>query len=111
MVKDAAARLGFDFVGIAQAKRLDTEADRLEQWLTHDHHGKMGYMENYFDKRVDPTKLVPGAKSVVSLMFNYHNPEKQSDPDAPKISQYAYGKDYHGIIKGKLKELLAYLSD
>ena len=110
LVKDAASRMGFDFVGIAQAKRLDAEADRLEQWLAQDHHGKMSYMENYFDKRVDPTKLVPGAKSVVSLMYNYHNPNKQSDPDAPKISQYAYGKDYHIVIKEKLRDLMAYLS-
>ncbi len=71
----------------------------------------MAYLENHFDKRLDPRKLVPGAKTVVSLLFNHHNPEKQSDPQAPKISQYAYGRDYHFVLKKKLRELLHWLQD
>lgn len=106
LLRREAHRLGFEQVGIAKAGRLDEAAERLESWLNQGYHGKMGYMENHFEKRVDPTKLVPGAKSVVSLLFNYHNPDTQSDPDAPKISQYAYGQDYHHIIKDRLKELV-----
>lgn len=88
---------------------MEPEAQRLEAWLEGGLHGRMQYMENHFDKRVDPTKLVPGAKSVVSLLYNYHNPAKQADPSAPKISQYAYGKDYHYIIKAKLRALVTQL--
>lgn len=83
----------------------------MEKWLKENRHGAMGYMENHFDKRLDPTKLVPGSKSVISLLLNYYNPDLQSDPDAPKISKYAYGRDYHLVIKDKLKELLAYIRD
>ncbi|NND05520.1 MAG: tRNA epoxyqueuosine(34) reductase QueG [Saprospiraceae bacterium] len=110
LIKEAAKELGFSHVGIAKAQRLDAEARRLEQWLVQKFHGKMKYMDNHFDKRVDPTQLVPGAKSVVSLMYNYHNPVKQTDPEAPKISQYAYGKDYHKVIKDKLRSLLDLLT-
>ena len=85
---------------------MEPEARRLEGWLNAGFQGKMSYLENHFEKRIDPTKLVPGAKSVVTLLYNYHNPDKQADPDAPKISQYAYGKDYHQIIKAKLRGLL-----
>lgn len=109
LLREEAHRLGFSFVGIAKAERLDTEAKRLEAWLNQGAHGKMSYMENHFEKRVDPTKLVPGAKSVVSLMYNYFTEEKQADSTAPKISKYAYGKDYHFIIKHKLKSLLQFL--
>ena len=89
---------------------LEKEAKQLEVWLSNNSHGKMQYMENYFDKRTDPGKLVDGAKSVISLLFNYHNPLKQQDEDAPKISQYAYGKDYHFVLKKKLLELQSFIT-
>jgi epoxyqueuosine reductase len=111
LIKQEVYRLGFDFVGIAKAEFMDEEARHLETWLNQGMHGKMNYMENHFDKRVDPRKLVPGAKSVVCLAYNYHTDKKQSDPDAPKISKYAYGKDYHFIIKDKLKSLLHFIND
>lgn len=111
LIKREAKRLGFLSCGIAKAGFLEEEAPKLEKWLKEDRHGKMHYMENYFDKRLDPTLLVPGAKSVVSLLLNYHSEEKQQDPTAPKISSYAYGEDYHLVIKEKLKELLQLLND
>jgi epoxyqueuosine reductase len=111
LIRAEAYRLGFEFVGFARAERLDEEARRLEAWLRQGAHGKMAYMENYFEQRVDPTLLVPGAKSVICLAFNYHNPEKQQDNEAPKISQYAYGADYHGVVKEKLKALLHFMQD
>lgn len=111
LLKQEAHRLGFSFVGIAKAEQMDEEARRLEAWLKNGMHGQMGYMANHFDKRTDPTKLVPGAKSVVSLLYNHHNPEKQRDPEAPKISQYAYGEDYHFVIKRKLKTLLQFIQE
>jgi len=85
---------------------MQPEARQLEQWLNKNYNGKMAYMENHFDKRIDPTKLAPGAKSVVSLLFNYASEEKQVDKSAPKISKYAYGKDYHFVIKEKLKQFI-----
>ncbi len=106
-----AARLGFSFVGVSKATFMEEEARRLEQWLQLGYHGKMHYMENHFDKRVDPRKLVPGAQSVISLMYNYYTPKKQKDPKAPKLSIYAYGEDYHHIIKRKLKELVKILQE
>jgi len=105
-LKQEAQRLGFSLVGVARAERMDEEARRLEDWLAHGFHGKMAYMENHFDKRVDPRELVPGAKSVVSLMYNYFTEKKQEDPDAPKISMYAYGEDYHRVVRDKLTALL-----
>ncbi len=102
-IKQTAKRLGFDFCGIAKAGFLNEDAKRLEAWLSKGMHGSMQYMENHFDLRTDPTKLVPGAKSVVSLLYNYFPAEKQ-DAAAPKISKYAYGKDYHEIIRKKLQE-------
>jgi epoxyqueuosine reductase len=90
---------------------LEEEAPRLEQWLRQGHHGSMTYMERNFDKRLDPTKLVPGAKSVVSLLYNYFPKESQTDTSAPKISKYAYGKDYHIVIKDKLHELMHLLQE
>ena len=104
-IKSAADALGFLSCGISKADFLEDEAPRLEQWLNQGHHGSMSYMERHFDKRLDPRLLVPGAKSVVSLLLNYHTDKKQADPKAPKISSYAYGKDYHFVIKEKLKEL------
>ena len=104
--KEKALELGFDQVGISRAEFMDAEAKRLDQWLRSGFHGKMAYMENHFDKRVDPRLLVPGAKSVISLSYNYYNPTVQEDSDAPKISMYAYGRDYHKTMKKKLKLLL-----
>jgi epoxyqueuosine reductase len=110
IVKTEAKRLGFDFCGISKAEFLTEEAPRLEGWLKSNRHGKMEYMENHFDKRLDPTLLVDGAKSVVSLLYNYY-PEQTQNPEAPKISKYAYGLDYHDIIKEKLKEFLNTLQE
>lgn len=111
LIQEEAYRLGFSFVGVAKAAFLEDEAKRLEDWLEKDMHGKMGYMANHFDKRVDPRQLVPGAKTVISLMYNYHNPDVQSDEQAPKISQYAYGMDYHFVVKDKLKSLFRFIQE
>lgn len=105
-IKQKAKQLGFLDCGIAKAGFLEEEAPRLEAWLMHGMHGEMGYMANHFDKRLDPTLLVPGAKSVISLLFNYYSETKQSDPEAPKISRYAYGVDYHFVVKDKLRQLV-----
>lgn len=112
-VRQLAQELGFPFVGFSKVRRLNEEADQLEAWLKQGRQGTMQYMENHFEMRVDPGKLVPGAKTVVSLLYNYHNPEKQTDEQAqaPKISQYAYGKDYHFVLKRKLKTLMKQISD
>jgi len=111
LIKQEAHRLGFQFVGVSKAGFLETEAAHLEEWLKRDYQGKMGYMANHFDKRLDPTKLVEGAKSVVSLLYTYYTPEKQKDETAPKISKYAYGKDYHFVIKDKLKSLMQFINE
>lgn len=110
IIKQEAKRLGFDFCGISKAEFLEEEAPRLEKWLNDNRHGKMEYMENHFDKRLNPTLLVDGAKSVVSLLYNYY-PSQQQNTDAPKISKYAYGYDYHDVIKEKLKEFLHTLKE
>jgi epoxyqueuosine reductase len=110
-IRQEAYRLGFDFVGIAKAEHMDEEARRLEAWLNKDFHGKMGYMANHFDKRVDPRKLVEGAKSVISLSYNYFTDAAPKDPNAPKIAKYAYGNDYHYVVKDKLKELLFFIQN
>lgn len=104
-IKQEAKRLNFDYCGISKAEFLSEEAPRLEKWLKEKKQGQMQYMENYFDKRLDPTLLVDGAKSVISLLFNYY-PEKVQNPEAPKLSKYAYGNDYHEVIKKKLHEFL-----
>lgn len=109
-IKSEANRLGFSFCGIAKAEYLEEEAPRLEKWLHENMHGKMQYMENYFDKRLDPTKLVEGSKSVISLMYNYF-PEKEQRDDSFKISKYAYGQDYHHIIKNKLKQFVKFITE
>lgn len=106
VVKRIAKELGFDFVGISKAEKLEEEEANLIQWLNKGYQGSMGYLNNHFDKRLDPTLLVEGSKSVVSLMYNYYTDAKQKDPHAPKISTYAYGEDYHFVIKEKLKEFI-----
>jgi epoxyqueuosine reductase len=109
LIKTEAKRLGFLSCGISKAQFLEEEAPRLEKWLSNNMHGKMHYMENHFDKRLDPTKLVEGSKSVISLLLNYYPSEEQKDKTAPKISKYAYGIDYHFVIKNKLKQLLEFI--
>jgi epoxyqueuosine reductase len=111
LIKAEAKRLGFLFCGISQAGFLADEAPRLEDWLNTGMHGEMQYMENHFDKRLDPRLLVDGAKSVISLGLNYYTDKIQTDPLSPKISKYAYGFDYHHVIKEKLKELLAAINE
>ncbi|MEK6493486.1 tRNA epoxyqueuosine(34) reductase QueG [Myroides odoratimimus] len=108
IIKAEAKRLGFSSCGISKADFLEKEAPRLEQWLNKQMHGQMSYMENHFDKRLDPRLLVEGAKSVVSLTLNYY-PEERQINDTYKISKYAYGEDYHHVIKDKLKELLYFI--
>ena len=108
IIKEQAKKLGFDFCGISKAEFLAEEAPRLENWLKENKHGQMAYMENYFDKRLDPRLLVEGSKSVVSLLYNYF-PEQNQNAEAPKISKYAFGMDYHEVIKDKLDEFLSSL--
>jgi len=108
-IKRKAKELGFSSCGISHAEELTEEARYLESWLNQDRHGKMNYMLNHFDKRIDPTKLVDGARSVISLSFNYYTEQKQSDPDAPKIAMYALGQDYHTVVRDRLEKLLEYI--
>ena len=108
LVKQLADELGFEFCGIARAVKLDDDARRLESWLSKGMHGSMTYMERYFELRIDPMKLVPGARSVITLLLNYFPKAGQSN-DAPKISKYAYGKDYHDVIREKLNQFLEIL--
>lgn len=110
LIKSEAKRLGFMSCGISKAEFLEKEAPRLESWLLNNRHGEMSYMENHFDKRLDPSLLVPGSKSVVSLLLNYY-PEEIQKKDSFKISKYAYGTDYHFVIKDKLKHLLNFIED
>ena len=110
LIKAEAKRLGFLSCGISKAGFLEDEAPRLEQWLLDGYHGSMSYMENHFDKRLDPRKLVPGAKSVVSLLYNYF-PESTQESGSYKISKYAYGEDYHFVVRDKLKELMAHINE
>ena len=110
LIKTEATRLGFMSCGISKAEFLEDEAPRLEQWLNENRNGEMGYMENHFDKRLDPALLVPGAKSVVSLLLNYFPQETQRE-DSYKLSKYAYGRDYHFVIKDKLKQLLHFINE
>jgi epoxyqueuosine reductase len=108
-VKELANTLGFDFCGIAKAEFLQEEAPRLEEWLKRGYQGKMSYLENNFDKRLDPSLLVPGAKSVVSLVYNYFPQQQYQSDDNYKIAKYAYGKDYHFVIKRKLRDFMSQL--
>jgi epoxyqueuosine reductase len=108
IVKQLSAAYGFDYCGIAKAQPLDEDAHRLEAWLKAGMHGSMQYMENHFEMRIDPTKLVPGAKSVITLLKNYY-PEEPTPKDKLKISKYALGSDYHTVIKSNLKNLITEL--
>ncbi|HUH27560.1 MAG TPA: tRNA epoxyqueuosine(34) reductase QueG [Gelidibacter sp.] len=110
LIKSEAKRLGFLSCGISKAQFLEEEAPRLENWLKNNMNGKMQYMENHFDKRLDPTKLVEGSKSVISLLLNYF-PEETQIENTYKLSKYAYGTDYHFVIKDKLKELLNFITE
>lgn len=109
-IKQWAADLGFDHCGIARAVHLDEDAWRLERWLNNGMNGAMRYMENYFDLRIDPSRLVPGAKSVITLLINYF-PGREVLPEGPLVAKYAYGKDYHEVIRDKLKQLLQLIRD
>lgn len=104
-IKQAATKLGFQYCGIAKAVKLENDAVRLEKWLNKQMHGSMQYMEKYFEQRINPALLVPGAKSVITVLMNYF-PEEHQKPGAPKIARYAFGKDYHEVIKEKLNQLL-----
>ena len=108
LIKQEAACLGFHYCGVTKAVKLDDDARRLESWLQQGFHGNMQYMENYFDLRIDPCKLVPGAKSVITLLLNYF-PQQQQNASTLKISKYAYGKDYHEVIREKLNALLQFI--
>lgn len=110
LVKQIASDLGFLFCGISKSGFLENDAPKLEKWLKNKNHGKMTYMENYFDKRLDTTLLVPGSKSVISLLLNYYPAKKQKE-GIPKISKYAYGDDYHEVIKQKLSQFLALIRE
>ena len=108
-IKSTAISLGFSFCGISKAEFLKDEAPRLEEWLKRNYQGEMHYLENYFDKRLDPTLLVPGAKSVISLVYNYY-PKKEIDSEL-KIAKYAYGEDYHNVIKEKLSDFMCRIEE
>lgn len=110
LIKNEAKRLGFISCGISRAEFLEDEAPRLEKWLKMKMNGEMKYMENYFEKRLDPTKLVDDAKSIISLAYNYY-PKDLQNKEAPKVSKYAYGMDYHYVIKEKLNFFLTFIKD
>ena len=110
LIKNESKRLGFISCGISRAEFLEDEAPRLEKWLKMKMNGEMKYMENYFEKRLDPTKLVDDAKSIISLAYNYY-PKDLQNKEAPKVSKYAYGMDYHYVIKEKLNFFLTFIKD
>jgi epoxyqueuosine reductase len=111
-IKQKAAELGFDFCGVSRAEFLETEAPRLDAWLNRNYHGQMAWMANHFDKRLDPRKLMEGARSVVSVLLNYYPEERLPEgPNDYKLSKYAYGTDYHFVLKDKLKDLLHFIQD
>ncbi|GAB1308145.1 tRNA epoxyqueuosine(34) reductase QueG [Urechidicola sp. KH5] len=109
-IKKEAKRLGFATCGMAKAAFLEDEASNLEVWLKNGYHGEMRYMENHFDKRLDPRLLVPGAKTVISLAYNYF-PEEVQNEGTYKVAKYAYGQDYHHVVKGKLKHLMSFIQE
>jgi epoxyqueuosine reductase len=110
-IKEKALELGFADCGISRAGTLPEEAARLRDWLDAGHHAGMGYMARNFDKRTDPTRLVEGAQSVISLLFNYFTDQKQLDPQAPVISKYAYGRDYHKVMKDRMHLLFGFIRE
>jgi len=110
-IKAKAKELGFFAVGISKAEFLETEAPKLEHWLSNNMHGKMGYMENHFDKRLNPKLLVDGAQTVISLLYNYYPEVMQTKQSILKVSKYAYGEDYHIVVKNKLQELMHWISE
>ena len=110
LIKTKASAFGFQSCGISKATFLEEEANHLERWLKKNYHGEMRYMENHFDKRLDPRLLVDGSKSVISLSYNYF-PDKIIEADTFKLSKYAYGEDYHNVIKDKLRNLVAELQE
>jgi len=111
LIKSKAAELGFTFCGLSKAEFLEEEAPKLEEWLNRGYQGKMGYLENHFEKRLNPTLLVPGAKSVVSLVYNYYPKKDLAQDDQLKIAKYAYGEDYHFVVKDKLKQLMQTIAE
>jgi epoxyqueuosine reductase len=110
LIKSISASLGFDHCGIAKAMKLDDDARRLEVWLSKGMQGSMHYMEKHFELRIDPAKLLPGARSVITLLLNYF-PESVQQPDSPKLARYAYGRDYHEVIRGKLKAFIEHIEE
>ncbi|WP_430813301.1 tRNA epoxyqueuosine(34) reductase QueG [Carboxylicivirga sp. RSCT41] len=110
-IKEKALELGFSDVGYATIERLSEDESRLKKWLDNNYQAGMGYMNNHFDKRVDPSLLVDGAKSIISVLLNYKPQEEQRDKEAPKLARYAYGKDYHFVIKDKLQELFNFIKE
>jgi epoxyqueuosine reductase len=109
LIKAEALRLGFDHCGISKATFLRDHVSHLKTWLDKGLHGEMDYMSRYFEKRLDPERLVSGTKSIISVIVSYHSGQRQADDTAPILSKYAYGKDYHHVIRKKLKKLLAYI--
>ena len=109
LIHAEAERLGFAACGFSRAEALPEHAQRLKEWLGHGYHARMGYMDNHFAKRTDPTLLVEGSKSVISLLYNYYTDQKQEDPQAPVLSKYAYGIDYHKVLKDKMYLLLEFM--
>jgi len=108
-IKEKAVELGFSGCGFSRAEALPEDARRLEAWLKHGYQARMGYMANHFEKRTDPTKLVEGASTVISLLYNYYTDQVQEDPEAPILSKYAYGKDYHKVMKDKMFVLFDFI--
>jgi epoxyqueuosine reductase len=108
-IKEKSLEMGFADCGFSGVRKLQEDSRRLKQWLLEGHHAGMGYMENHFEKRTDPARLVDGAVSVISLLHNYYTDQRQEDPDAPVVSTYAFGKDYHRVLKDKIHRLLAYI--
>jgi len=108
-IKNEALRLGFSACGFSKTDKLEEDAKKLEIWLKEKRQASMQYMENYFEKRTDPRKLVEGSKTVISLLFNYYTDKKQADPEAPILSKYAYGTDYHFVMKDKMKDLYKWI--
>ena len=108
-IKEEALRLGFADCGFSKAEALPEDAERLKHWLEQGYHARMGYMTNHFEKRTDPTQLVEGSQTVISLLYNYYSDRKQADPEAPVLSKYAYGKDYHFVMKEKMNLLFDFI--